>query len=374
MMKKILFFSRDPGGTNVLIPLILKLEAEYELSIWGKDGAINRYQMQGILCNDIAEYYGSNIKPNNIKDFLQREKPSLVITGTSADDYTEKYLWEEAEKLGIFSFAVLDQWMNYGIRFSPYTLGESDKFNGNRTISYLPSKVLVMDELSREKLIEEGVPEKNIAITGQPYLEFFSSMIRNISEDDIKKYKRQMKILENEKIIVYASEDISKMFCDTEEKYYWGYNEKTTFKQIKNVLNIEKEIAENTKVIIRPHPKEDIDYWKRFIENDKSGKYVLDEKSSSKLLIAVADLIIGMQSMFLLESALSEKPILSVQIGLCRENPLILDEMGVVNTILTSEELRNTLRKHLTGKSFHRQWKVRLDGIENICRLVKESI
>jgi hypothetical protein len=57
-----------------------------------------------------------------------------------------------------------------------------------------------------------------------------------------------------------------------------------------------------------------------------------------------------MFSMLLLEAAILGRHFISVQIGLKRENPLVFDRMGLVRSILTEQELEETLRGILDGK------------------------
>ena len=54
--------------------------------------------------------------------------------------------------------------------------------------------------------------------------------------------------------------------------------------------------------------------------------------------------------MILLEAAILDRRFISVQIGLKRENPLIFDRMGLARSILTENELEETLRGILSGK------------------------
>ena len=53
-MKKILLFSRDPGGANTIIPLHHPLVAQgYDVVLWGKDVALSRYKEAGLPVKDI---------------------------------------------------------------------------------------------------------------------------------------------------------------------------------------------------------------------------------------------------------------------------------------------------------------------------------
>lgn len=39
-MKKILLFSRDPGGANTIVPLVSELSKKYSVMLFGKDKAL----------------------------------------------------------------------------------------------------------------------------------------------------------------------------------------------------------------------------------------------------------------------------------------------------------------------------------------------
>lgn len=86
-MKKILLFSRDPGGANTVMPLVNKFGKKYSVQLYGKDAALIRYKQFGLKGKDILRSV-KDISFLEIKRFLQKENPCAVITGTSADDMT----------------------------------------------------------------------------------------------------------------------------------------------------------------------------------------------------------------------------------------------------------------------------------------------
>ena len=124
MKKKYLLFARDPGGVNVVAPLVSELTLMgQEVSLYGKDFALSRfknYQLDPI--NIIDEI--NKISVEGLTSFLKKKSPDVVITGTGADDMTEKLIWKSCKDLRINSYAVLDQWVNYGIRFSRWGVDE----------------------------------------------------------------------------------------------------------------------------------------------------------------------------------------------------------------------------------------------------------
>lgn len=372
-MKKILFISRDPGGTNALIPVAKAISSRYCIEVYGKDDAINRYEQNGIHCKDIKCEY-ETMSCDTMVHFLKKILPDLIITGTSADDYTEKYIWIAAKRLQIPSIAVIDQWVNYGIRFSRYSTKDITKYNVEQDFSFFPDYIFTLDDYARTKMIEVGIPEEKIIVTGQPHFEFIKKRVQEIPEEDVSTYKEKVGCKGGKRLIVFASDNISQAFGDTENKKYWGYNERTIFPLIYNALCEDDEIPENTVLLIRPHPKEDASYWEKIVEMYKGIHMYVDQTTSGELIIKAADLVISMQSMFLLEALLAGKDIMSVQIGLNRENPLILQEMGLINTILEYKTLKKELRCFYENLHTKIAWDIADGAIEKIDTIIEEML
>lgn len=116
----------------------------------------NQYGLKGINIREKLRY----ISQEEVYKFLLKESPDFLITGTSADDFIEKYLWKAAEKLNIKSFAILDQWVNYGVRFSNFSVDGLEKYNKIKKHPYVPYRILVMDEYAKTQMVLEGISEK----------------------------------------------------------------------------------------------------------------------------------------------------------------------------------------------------------------------
>ena len=111
LRKKILLFSRDPGGTNTIIPLIKPLKKKYDVYLYGKDVALKKYTEAGFNAKKITNFV-PEITIKNVHSFLTRNQFDFIITGTSADDFTEKFIWKAAEAINIPTFAILDNWIS----------------------------------------------------------------------------------------------------------------------------------------------------------------------------------------------------------------------------------------------------------------------
>lgn len=375
-MKKILLFSRDPGGANTVIPLVAALrERGYEVRLFGKEIALEKYSKAGLDGIDITGFV-SEITQGAIKDFLLSERPEFIITGTSASDYTEKYLWKAAEKLNIPSFAILDQWINYGIRFSRYSTAEIEEYGKAKSHQYLPTKILVMDEFAKAEAIIDGIETSRILVTGQPYFETLIKEKEKITSSQLDKIKRKLNLKDDDFIITFASEPVSIDYANID---YWGFTEKTIFAElVEGVKRISAGLEKRISIIIRPHPREDEDSFNETISSlGERINIVVDRNSSSMELISLSDMVAGISSMFLIEAAIIGKPVLSIIIGLNkeRESPFILDRRGIIKSVKEAEELVNRLDKMIVeGKKENSKFDFIRNPVSNIISCMEKYL
>lgn len=358
MKKKIFMFSRDPGGTNAILPLVKPLrERGHEVILYGKDVALNIYRQNGLDVNDITDYV-SRIEIFEIETLLRNVHSDCILTGTSIEDFTERYLWKASEKCNIPSFAILDQWINYGIRFSKYGAYQSDIYKDDKVHPFLPMRILVMDEIAKREAILDGLEASRIEITGQPYFETLMQKMDYITQSTIQDIRKQINVEKNDFVITFASEPVSVDYRgNIDEQDYWGFTEKTIFEElIKAIEDVAIGFKGKISIIIKLHPREGKNSYMDVIEhfNNNNVKIALVENFDSCSLIAASNLVCGMSSMFLIEAAVTGKPVISITIGLKRESPFILDRIGVLKSVLSAEELREKLKLIMIDSTFIR--------------------
>lgn len=366
-MKKVLIFARDPGGANAVIPLVNKMKQRYDVIVYAKHFALKRMQAEQIKCLNI-ENEVTVFDENGVFNFLKKIAPDILITGTSLDDYTERFLWKAADSLSIFSFAIIDQWMNLGIRFSKYNYTQIDLYKNTYEHSFLPDKIFVMDDLAKEMIMKEGVPEEKVLVSGQPYFETVREKYTNALV-----YKKKGDVLN----IVYVSEPIIQDYDEGDEsKLFWGYNERTNFENLYvSLTHILKGSSKKVYLTVRPHPRESVDGWKKIISSKINENIILncDTENDSFYILKNADLVCGMSSMFLLEAAICEVPIISIQIGLKQDNPFILDKIGSVKSKLTKEELEADLKNAINGDYYKFDFEIKKNAADDIVKYVEEE-
>jgi hypothetical protein len=208
-----------------------------------------------------------------------------------------------------------------------------------------------MDERARIEAIRDGLEADRLVVTGQPHFETIALTSESIGPGEVQAIRARLGVGPADSLLTFASEPISDTYGGAEAgRKFWGYNERTTFDALlKGVKVVAERYAVGVRIVIRPHPKEDTGYFENLVKNHKDGGVSLriDTGIDSIELIKASDLVCGMSSMFLIEAALVNTPVVSAQIGLKRDNPFVLDRMGVVRSVLEPSSLEVELERFI---------------------------
>ncbi len=320
-----------------------------EVVVYGKDAALSIYRREKMDCTDLREVLSADTQ-EAIAELVGTVAPDLIVTGTSSEDSTERRLWTAAERAGISSFAVLDQWTNYRLRFIPEEDAEDREL-------VMPSFLFVMDELAKQEMIALGIDGDKLIVTGQPFFDYIRRTGERFTAREIEVVRRELSDDEGGLVFVFVSQPIASLHRKNGmAEDHWGYTETTVLTSVTRCLEkLTEELRIKVTLVIRLHPKDEVDaYGEILTKLHPFIKYVFDRKTDSSLLLQAADLVMGMFSMVLLEAAILDRPFISVQIGLKRESPLIFDRMGSASSILTEVELEKSMRAVLQGNAQQR--------------------
>jgi hypothetical protein len=377
--KKIFIFSRDPGGANAIVPLVRPLENRgYRVLLYGADMSLNIYAKAGLLASDIRHKL-SEATLEGIRELMNEISPDFILTGTSASDFTERYLWRIAGEMGIPCFAVLDHWINYGQRFSDYAISELVEYKKNRVHPYLPTNIIVMDDIAKAEMIKDGIEPELIITAGNPHFTKLIRFAETFSDKDIEEFKESLGIPASNFLITFASEPISTVYVEGGgSELYWGYSEYTILREILEALSIIlPQYRGNVTLFVKLHPKEASSCHDETIRHFRQNKctIIVDRECDHLKILRSSDLVIGMFSMLLIEAVIMRKPVISVQIGLKRENPFVLDRLGVLRSILTREALLAELREIILEKKIEpRAFEIIKDAEDRIISRMEEYL
>jgi hypothetical protein len=160
-----------------------------EVDVYGKDVALSIYRKLNIDCSDICDAIPSGTQ-EEANEFVRNACPDLIVTGTSSEDFTERHLWKAAERAGITSFAVLDQWTNYRLRL----ISEVDDPMTGCPASKLivPSFFFIMDEFARKEMCALGIDREKLVVSGQPFFDYIRKAGERFTRGEIQELRREL--------------------------------------------------------------------------------------------------------------------------------------------------------------------------------------
>ncbi len=251
---------------------------------------------------------------------------------------TERYLIEAAHRLEIRSIAVLDEWYNYKLRFQ----------DENGVIGkYLPNMICLQDELSKKFAMEEGLPETVLRITGSPALAGVYERAKNFVTNP-PPIPEMLKKKGDRPVLLFLSEGLSKTHGETPDSKgtygtYLGFQEKIVRADIAELAGQSgKEIL----VLEKLHPSEEIR------DAPQTGStiewHVIPGTENVEPYLWHADILIGMFSKSLLESAvMGQKPI-SYQPNGKAPNKCTAVRLGFAELCAKKNDLAKSLNEHLS--------------------------
>ena len=314
--KKILFFSCEPGGAEVLIPVIklVAKETSYKVIVLGYGFGAERFARKGV------EYIEVGRIGENDPAIVDAYRPSLIITSATSlpeRDMSEKYLWRSARMAGIPTIAFLDQWQNYAERFSGQSAAER--------LCYLPDYINCINDIGEREMIEVGFDSHSLVKLGQPYL---SSLINDAEFVHTNEIKNRLGIASDQRVALFASEAIQEHFGRS--RGYDQYDALRLF--LKLMLNASQEKV----LLIKLHPKDTPEGYEQVLsEYPTLCSRVIRNELSPLESIQISDEVFGMTSIMLIESYLLGKKTVSLQPGLVGEDSCVLTRYGIIPIMLS---------------------------------------
>ena len=134
------------------------------------------------------------------------------------------------------------------------------------------------------------------------------------------------------------------------------------------------DLPNNVDLKIKPHPRDNRGVYSE-ICNQFPFVSVTDCDSTEAII--QSDAVLGMSSTLLLEAALLNKPIQSIQINLKMKSPFILDQIGKIKSILNEENLKRGLTLLLENKAnskFLANLPCNKDAMQNILSFINKGL
>lgn len=286
MSKKILLAFDDPGGGLAVSSLIERLKTENTLELKIYTGNLSE---NFVSCFKFQKL-NSRISKDEAEKIIDENSPDILVTGTSGGN-AEQELRNAAFGKKIKSVVILDFWKDYKRRW----------LYASYPIEMMTDKICVMDDLAKDEMIKDGFPEKNLIVTGHPYL------------DKIFYY--------NKKIITKNKSGKNNFLFLSQPLHIIGIKSYKIhpFKILLKILT-ESSKAEDEKksLIVKLHPSEEMSEELRNLVSDFNCEKLeiefADEKSTLKDLLERSEVIIGYNTIAMFEARALNKRTISLNV------------------------------------------------------------
>lgn len=303
-MAHLLFAAHDPGGANMLLPVMaLARDHGYRTSALGYGPAVAIWRGAGETIQAPEMDNGETLAAA-----LASLAPDLVVTATGTTGI-ERALWRAARSAGIRTMAAIDAWPNLRRRFTGADGGLVQ-----------PDAVCAIDEPMRDAIAGDGWCRARLYVTGQPHLE---AVVGRLDRARAAAGKTAAGATE-QPLLVFFSEPLAEDYGDQD----LGFDQ---YRVIDALMAGLAGLGPLT-LVVQPHPRDDRGRLKEFLGGRMApeGITVRFGDGDTESLLAACDGVVGMTSMVLIEAALAAIPALSLQPGRTRvANPGVDGTGGV---------------------------------------------
>ncbi len=278
--------------------------------------------------------------PAEVMDDVQ---PQAVLCGTAGYPSQDRALLREAQRHKAATVAILDEWYRYIERF----------LDPDDSEPYFPTVLCVPDDLARAEAAAAGIPEETMVVTGSPALAAVC--------DRVEGYEHTIPALPDIRPgtprpwIVFLSETHAAGYSAHPGQRgplgpFLGYTEWCVAADIVKAL---ADIASPCTLIEKRHPSDTSPLRALSLAPGQAWRSV--GRLALGPLLWHADLVVGMRSVALIESALCGRPTLSFQPGLLPPHqPSTAERVGLVESARSAADLIAWLRRNWHRSSCRR--------------------
>jgi len=343
----VLIYTEDPGAANFVANIPAHLQA------------------QGINATMLAEGLAAKLLENRKIDFespaaksaeelLRQYNPRLLIVGTSENQNSLGLsLIDSAKKLGIETVAAVDMAVNADKRF----VGQSQN-----PLQHLPHWVLVPDKASLEAFVKLGCAQHNVIVTGHPHFDYLEELKGKFAKQSRAELRQAHfpKAPADRPILVFIAEPHSivnpqiSLHSPEFTLHGRGSSQFRTIIVLEEVVDALSELPVKPYVVVRLHPKNQVEEFAAHtteIEELSHGNEPLN-------VIAACDLVVGMSSMLVAESAFLNKPTLSVLTRRFERDWIPAGASDYLPIVQERQELRTVLARWIKQWSEKKQIEV----------------
>ncbi|MFY9987836.1 MAG: hypothetical protein WAK31_23965, partial [Chthoniobacterales bacterium] len=178
-IRTIVAVAHDIGGAQAVYPVIPKLRRRRNLRVNVIAGGF----AQKVFARFHAENIASDWSESTIDEYLEKNRPDLILSGTSWKSQLEQRFRNRARSRNIPSVVVIDFWSDHPRRWHHAAYRFEDG----------QDRVCVPDPETAEAMVNFGYSKELLYVTGHPHLE--RCFCRAARQEPRSRAKRELAVL-----------------------------------------------------------------------------------------------------------------------------------------------------------------------------------
>ncbi len=345
-----LFFAANPGGAAALAPVWQRFP---DSAFFVTDSARRAISASLTPTERIALHIVPDTTDSaTLNHLLNQHAPDILVTGTSIPTSPGGQLENDVRRLartrGIASICVIDHWCNYRLRF-----GHADQLD----LATVPDFICVMDARAEQEMLDAGFPADRMVVTGQPAFDEIAHTIAPQLPAMRDRVRADLRVAHHANVCVFISEPIR-----ADHGAVRGYDEWTAASDCARVCS---QLPTSWSFGIKPHPREPKNKFASVTQS-----LTLDTLTPHEV-IALADVVVGMTSILLLQAALLDRTALSYQPGVTPDSPWaqLIQPLPVLTTPTALHAALCDPHRHNSSQKFYTE----AHATDNVVRVILQG-
>lgn len=330
-MRNILFVAHDPGGANVIKPVIehfaeQKFDEQNNIHsfhlllgpaasrIESRGESVSIVRLETVPTPNFPNEL--SVRENDVERLFQETRFDAVFTATSFNSNLERLCILHANALHIPTFAILDFWSNYRQRFT-----YEGRFDA-------PSVLFVADK-RMEREAREALPSTEVVISGNPNLLSIAARYKHLRQPHQSLTPNRIRF-----------------FCEN-IRHYYPDKPVNEFTVVPHLLKGLRDAGFGGELLIRPHPMESREPWLEWIAATQATtplpRLALDTATFDEVLRDDC-VAVGFTTMALLETASVGIPTFSYQVNVPAEYFNLPFEEYEITRLLSESDVAGVLQ------------------------------
>ena len=329
--KEILCCVTDAGAGLFIAPVVKELEKSNNVDVLAAEKALLTFQQQGLE----TKSFKVSIDFNKIAISLLKKKYDLLLLGTNIGPSLEKELILLARTYIFLTLAFVFHFWHSCQRFA-------DVENKLKNV-FLPEHFWVIDDWIKKRMIDNHIQASKITTVSHPHLR---NLRDKIDKFDKRGIRQNLSLSDEIKVITFASEP------PPDDTFKWE-NEAPSIEDIRKAITIfviaVNKIYERRKdfnIFIKKHPKEPKEFLQNELSNIKAPYKILEEFPPNQLMI-ISSAVLGLGSMFLMESLELNIPTASINFHAKMEGRNITDRIEGLVFLETEKAIERFIQQSL---------------------------